>query len=206
MMEELDSNIAQPEQPQPQPEQTEQSQVEQPTEQAQQQPEQPQSEQAQQQSAPPKPQNDKAMGWYKFIINFALFAGAVWNVIIGIFYVSGLIYEISDASADLVYLVFPNLQAVDIIYGIAAFAMAAYAIVVRFMLAKFKKRSPLMLYLLYVVVLVVEILYYVFAISITGMSLADAIDTQSIAWFVWQIVFLVGSIVYFSKLKDKFVN
>ena len=200
-MEELDSNIAQPEQP-------EQPQSEQLTEQAQQQPqpEQPQSEQPQQQPAPQQPQPEKARSWYKFIINFALFAGAVWNVIIGILYVSGLIYEISDGSADLVYLVFPNMQAVDIIYGIACFALAAYAIVVRFMLAKFKKYSPLMLYLLYIIVLAVEILYYVFALSITGLSIADAVDAQSIAWFVWQVVFLVGSIVYFSKLKDKFVN
>lgn len=169
--------------------------------------EQPPQTVSQSQSSPDaKSKKDDGMGWYKFLIYFALFAGAVWNLVIGILYISGAVYDMTEASADLVYRVFPSLQAVDIIYGISCMALAVYAIFVRFMLAKFKKRSLICLYLLYCIVIFIEIVYYIIAANIINASIADVMDAQSIMWLIWQIVFLVGSIVYFSKRKDMFVN
>ena len=153
-----------------------------------------------------KPKKDDGMGWYRFLIYFALFAGAIWNLVIGILYISGAVYDMTDVPADLVYMVFPSLQAVDIVYGIACMALAVYAIIVRFMLAKFKKRSLICLYLLYGIVIAMEIVYYIIAVSIIDASIADVMDTQSIMWLIWQIVFLVGSILYFKKRKDMFNN
>ena len=155
---------------------------------------------------PAKTKKDDGMGWYRFLIYFALFAGAVWNCIMGILYVSGAIYDMTDVPADLVYLVFPSLQAVDIIYGIICMALAAYGIFVRFMLAKYKKRSLICLYLLYCIVIFTEIVYLIIAASIIDASITDVMDTQSVMWLIWQIVFLVGSIVYFKKRKDMFNN
>ena len=173
-----------------------------------QQPQQPQpSEQPQQQQPAQKPKND-GMGWYKFLIYFALFAGAAWNFIYGILYVTGYVYDIAEGSgaADIVYWVFPNLQTADILFGIACMALAAYAIVVRFLLAKLKKCSLICLYLLYGIVIIMEVIYLAVAANIINASIGDVLDGQTVAYLIWQFVFLIGSVVYFSKHKDMFVH
>lgn len=164
------------------------------------------SEQPAEQPQQQKPKQQDNMGWYKFLIYFGLFAGAVWNFIYGIFYLTGYVYELADGSAELVYLVFPTLKTVDILFGIACFAMAAYAIVVRFMLAKLKKYSLVCLYLLYALVIIIEVIYLVVAANVINASIADVMDAQSIASLIWQFAFLIISIVYFSKRKDMFVH
>lgn len=182
--------------------------IAQPTEQPSEQPaEQPQQQQQQQPQAKPQ-QQERGMGWYKFLIYFALFAGALWNFIYGILYVTGKVYEIADArvTAKLVYLAYPGLDTVDIIFGIVCFLLAAYGIAVRFMLAKFKKFAPLCLYVLYGVVVVVQIIYVIVAANIIDASIGDVLDAQSIASLIVQLACLIVSVVYFRNRKDMFTN
>ena len=75
------------------------------------------------------------MAWYKFLIYFALFAGAVINLLYGINYISGEIYFVEtngEVSAEQVYAYYGNaLQTIDIIYGIFLITFSIFAIVVR---------------------------------------------------------------------------
>ena len=62
--------------------------------------------------------NGHQMGWYKFLIYFALFAGAFFNVCYAVLYMTGSIYETEQIDPLTVYSLYPGVKAVDIVYGI----------------------------------------------------------------------------------------
>ena len=71
------------------------------------------------------PGNQYPMKWYKFLIYFALFAGAVLNAISGIQMLTGAHY---GGVADYVYAIFDGLQIVDVLMGLATLALAGFGI------------------------------------------------------------------------------
>ena len=64
------------------------------------------------------------MKWYKFLIYFALFLGAVVNFINGVNYLTGNIYFVQsggEATAEMIYAFFgSSLKTIDIIFGIGS--------------------------------------------------------------------------------------
>ena len=146
------------------------------------------------------------MNWYKFVIYFALFAGAVLNAINGILHLTGSVWEMQDVSADMVYAVFGGMQAVDIIYGIGAIALAAFDIVTRMHLAKFRKTGPKFLSVCYGVAVGLTLLYIILTSAVTGISIGDLVGATEIMQLVVSIVMLVVNIVYFNKRASLFVN
>lgn len=146
------------------------------------------------------------MNWYKFVIYFALFAGAVINAISGILHLTGSVWEMQDVSADMVYAVFGGMQAVDIIYGIGAIALAAFDIVTRMHLAKFRKTGPKFLTVCYGVAVGLALLYIILTSAVTGISIGDLVGATEIMQLVVSIVMLVVNVVYFNKRASLFVN
>ena len=146
------------------------------------------------------------MNWYKFVIYFALFAGAVINAISGILHLTGSVWEMQDVSADMVYAVFGGMQAVDIIYGIGAIALAAFNIVTRMHLAKFRKTGPKFLSVCYGVAVGLALLYIILTSAVTGISIGDLVGATEILQLVVSIVMLVINVVYFNKRASLFVN
>lgn len=148
--------------------------------------------------------NQPNMGWYKFMINFALFASAVLNFGQGILYVSGVIYRTQEPSVPnitkLVYMTYEGLQSLDIIFGILLIALAVFDIVVRFQLAKFKKQAPTLLTISYVALFLIQVIYMIGGNSITGIQVFNP------AALAPCIVFCVINITYFNKRKYMFVN
>lgn len=112
----------------------------------------------------------------------------------------------SDVSSELVYMTFRGLQTLDVIFGIVCFMLAAYGIAVRFMLTKFKKKAPLCLYMLYVIVIAVQIIYLILAANIIDVSIGEVVDAQSIATLIIQFICLIISITCFSKRKELFTR
>ena len=145
--------------------------------------------------------NNLGMKWYKFLIYFSLFAGAVINVASGIPFLNGSIY---GGYADNVYSVFPALKTVDVMYGIVALATAVLCIVARFALAKYKKNGPALLLSIYAIGIVVSIVYFIAVKSIvTDIDL----DTSSIvSSLVSSVVMIIINKIYFDKRKHLFVN
>ena len=72
------------------------------------------------------------MGWYKFLIYFALFAGAFLNVCYAVLYMTGSIYETEQIDPLTVYSLYPGVKAVDIVYGILLLVLAVFMIVFSF--------------------------------------------------------------------------
>lgn len=148
--------------------------------------------------------NPLGMGWYKFLINFALFAGGILNAASGIMYLTGTIYEvqgISGVTSEMVYRVFGDgLRCLDIILGLVLLVIGAFSFVVRDKLAKFKSEAPKFVTFLYVVSLGVALLYVILASAITSISL---IESQAGSMAV-SVVFLCVNISYFRKREFLF--
>ncbi len=150
----------------------------------------------------------RPMAWYKFLIYFSLWAGAVINFVQGVGFITGKIYDyiskIDNASAA-AYEQFPALKTVDIIAGIAFIAFAVFVVYVRFRLAGFKKNGPNMLLVSYVALGVISLAYFFASSAIVGSSKQET--TSTIIGTVLGIAILfIANKIYFDKRKDLFVN
>ena len=153
------------------------------------------------------PKAEYPMKWFKFLIYFSLFAGALLNLSNGINYITGNIYMIEiNVSAEIVYgFWWQGLKTADIIYGALMIASAVVAVVARFKLAKFKEDGPKFLYATYAIDMVSPVLYYVLARMLTGHQ---EIFSE---WVPTLMVGIVGSTImlwtnyrYFSKRDELF--
>lgn len=142
------------------------------------------------------------MGYYKFLIYFALFAGAVINILSAITLFTGSVYGDQD-TIEMIYRYYPGMKGVDITSGLLLFCIAAYTFYTRYALANYLKHAPLCLYWLRIINLLYTLLYAAWASSVTGINLFDTKTVSSIGGF---LVFLFIEISYFSKRKELFVN
>lgn len=152
-----------------------------------------------------KQSNQFQMKWFKFLIYFGLFAGAVVNLGMAGNYMSGLIYEqqIPNVTAEMVYAQFGGLKILDIIYGIILLGFAAFAIYTRFRLAKYKKDGPMCLYIMYGGSTVISILYLICASAVTGINMFTG---QGLGSLILSGVMIAVNYTYFNKRKELFVR
>lgn len=146
---------------------------------------------------------DLPMKWYKFLIYFGLWFGAALLVIQGVGYITGAVYnDSSGVGAGTVYGAYPGMRLWDRIYGGAFVCLAAFEIVTRFALAKFKRIGPTLLYLVYGIQGGLALLSAIVVSVITGSN---------------GVVFSVGSLIvaaalillnrsYFKARQELFVN
>lgn len=169
-------------------------------------PQQPNYQQAPQ---PPQYQNPLAqalpMKWFKFLIYFSLFAGAVINIVYGFNYLTGGIYFVEtngEVSASDIYEVFEEMQIVDVIYGLMMLAIAAFGIFVRFRLAGFYANGPKLLNTLYIVSLVASLVYVIGVFAVVGE--ADAFSMSGA--MIGNVIMIAANAAYFKKRAHLFVN
>ena len=149
-------------------------------------------------------QNVLPMKWYKFLIYFALIAGAIVNFATGITMVTGSVYEVqSGVSADTVYSMYDGLKTIDVIYGLALFAVAILGFVTRSKLANYKADGPKFVYMVYGISAVVVLLYNIFVGAVTGLNVFNASVVTS---FIVQLVMIWANMKYFGKRAHLFVN
>ncbi len=150
-------------------------------------------------------QRQLGMKWYKFIIYFALWAGAVFNVISAISLMTGSIYEDVGGSAEVVYSVFPGLKGWDIFFGVILIFIAIYQIYVRSCLVKFKAKAPMMLVLIYCILIAYEVLYAIVASSFLVRIGGDPTIADSIPNIIGWIIMAVVNYKYFDNRDELFV-
>lgn len=143
------------------------------------------------------------MKWFKFLIYFSLWAGAVINLISAISGLTGSTYNAAGLDPEVVYSTFRGLKTVDVLYGIVGLATAALAVYTRFRLARFRVNGPMCLYILYCLPLVSSFIYMAAAGSILGVPIFDGEYMGQIAG---NVVMLIINIVYFRKRKALFIN
>lgn len=142
------------------------------------------------------------MKWFKFLIYFGLWAGAILNFVNGIRQITGSIYLSEGIKPDLVYKTFPSLKGVDIFFGLIFCAFAVFQIVTRFYLAGFKKSAPVLLHVVYVSVGIISLMYGIIVASIIESSIAG----EMIGSLAGSVVILFINIKYFGNRKHLFVN
>lgn len=153
------------------------------------------------------------MKWYKFLIYFVLFAGAVMDIIAAIAVVTGALYnfqftaqngfEYHASTAGLVYHKYQGLQAVDIIYGVLCVADAIFAIYTRFSLSSFKRNGPTCVLIRYALSAAIPLLYTFAVTAITG---ATAVSSSIVSTVVVATVMIFVNRIYFNKRKALFIN
>lgn len=165
------------------------------------------SQNASQNSEPsPLAQKPLGMGWFNFLIYFALFAGAVINTVNGVRYITGLLYG-DSLQAHFVYRTFDGLKTVDVIMGILCIAVAVFGLFTRFQLAKFCKKGPTLLVLLYASIVVIDLFYIVgLLVVIPADSIREINFTNPVVSTLVPFVMIFINLAYFKKRKHLFVN
>ncbi len=171
-----------------------------------QQPQQPVYQSAPQSVSQPAIGAELPMKWFKFLIYFSLFAGAVLNLVTGIMAMTGGQYEAVGGNAELVYRIMPDLQVVDMIYGVALLALAAFAVYVRMRLAGFYENGPKMLTVLYALSLAFSLIYLIAASSILAEKGGEIDFSSQAPNIAMSVAMIVCNITYFNKRSHLFVN
>ena len=148
------------------------------------------------------PAVELSMSWFKFLINFALFAAAVLNLYSAVLYLTGFVYEQAGSSAWRVYAYFDGLQVVDIIYGVLLVAVAVFCVITRFKLAKFKAVAPKLLTILYLANIALVVVYTVAASIIFETFGASDL----VVGVTGPLILLFVNRAYFKKRAHLFVN
>ncbi len=143
------------------------------------------------------------MKWYKFLIWFALWAGAALLAAQGIGYLTGASYrDGSGLTADTVYGNFPGLRIWDKIYGAGLLLLAAFNVFTRFRLSGFKANGPKCLYFTYALQALLAVVNAITVATITGVS--GAVNAVGAAVICAALIILNRS--YFNKRGELFVN
>ncbi len=145
------------------------------------------------------------MTWYKFLIYFALFAGATINTLYGFVFLTGGIYEVESQgqwTAEQIYSYYgEGLQILDIMRGLFMLGFSVFQIILRYKLAHFKPDAPKLLYINVALMTGGSFLYRILSACITGKFSASSVIS-----FVGGILLLIFNIKYFEKRKHLFVE
>ena len=147
------------------------------------------------------PDNYK-LKWHKFLIYFALWAGAVVNAGSALRYINGTVYE---ENSEAVYALFSGLRTVDLAWGLVLLAMSAYMIYVRFQLAGFRIDAPRKLSILYIASLAASAVYLLALSAVTHQSLGSFMG-DIVAPMFGSILMLFINQNYYGKRLELFVN
>lgn len=112
-------------------------------------------------------QETAGLKWHKFLVNFALFAAAAWNVLVGIMQLTGLRYIINSHTGkgygiilqEHIYFHYPAVKFADTLFWVTLFLMAVYQLIIRQMLKKGRKHAPLHLNIMIGIMCTVSALY-----------------------------------------------
>lgn len=160
-------------------------------------------------AVPPVQAPALGMKWFKFLIYFLLFAIGILNIIGGITALTGGQYVVEGKDVSkAVYLLFPDLKTVDIIYGIACILLGVFQFYIRFQLAGYKTKAPSYITVMYIITAVVAAVYSFAVVGIVPDQIVghDELIGQGIGSIVGAVVMLIVNKTYFDKRKNLFIN
>ncbi len=143
------------------------------------------------------------MGWFKFLIYFSLFAGAILNIYTAISLLTGTAY---GDSKDLVYAVFEDLKTLDMIIGLASLALAALGIYTRFRLSGYRSNGPKLLQWTLMLSVLINVGYLV-GLNVVVPEIAEELELSSfVSSITTSIVMIFVNNAYFKKRSHLFVK
>ena len=147
------------------------------------------------------PQPLYPMKWHKFLIYFALWAGAVLNIAYGYRVIEGTPYTGRRPSI----FAYPLPKPINIIVAILSICYGIFIIVTRFKLAHFKAAGPKYLTLVYAMGIVM-FLGHIFAIIATTSLTIFNFGIQPITSSAVSIVIIILNRAYYNRRAELFVN
>ena len=145
------------------------------------------------------------MKWYKFLIYFGLFASAFSYFVMGIMYLTGGIYSSQGVNAEWVYrFAGSSLKTIDMLYGVACFALCAYSIVVRQKLANLQVGAPKALNTFYIVNGGATVVYCLLFMAVYTST--DQITSQIVSAILGMAISIAINNAYFSKRAHLFTR
>lgn len=148
-------------------------------------------------------QQGLGMKWYKFLIYFALIAGGVVDLIMGLLYLTGIIYAIQGASASMVYHFYPALMPMNVLFGLATLALGALRIFDRILMARFSAKAPKLLYIVLGASIGISAIYQI----VSSLILANrGVLVTALFSAVLSGVVLFLNIRYFGRRSHLFTN
>ena len=148
------------------------------------------------------PQRSFQLKWHKFLIYFALWAGALINAGNAVMCINGTQYQ---EQSEQIYAMYSGLKTLDLAWGIVLLGICAYMIYVRFQLAGFRIGAPRKLSILYIMNLVCSLAYLLAFSAVTHLSLG-AMASKIIPSIFSSILLLFLNQNYYSKRLELFVN
>ncbi len=149
-------------------------------------------------------ENKPGMRFYYALIYFGLYGGALLNVVVGMRYFSGRIYETPYTHASDIYALFPALRYMNWGYGIVSILMGFFAIYVRNQLKDFKKNGPTMYYVLLGSMIVTPLVYLLGTLLLYGSEVSLGSWLEYAAELATQCIALYASHIYFHKRESLF--
>ena len=144
------------------------------------------------------------MNWYKFLIYFALIAGAVLNFLSAITYITGTAYisEYGEVGYQMILAEFGfGLRLLDYAYAAFAVYIGIRAIIVRSKLAQYKTEAPTEYIRILVYLFVARIIYLIGLSIVVGEFAFEDLIINIIVYGI----FLALNRIYFEKRKFLFV-
>ena len=148
-----------------------------------------------------EPQEKYHLKWHHFLMVVMIFGGII-SISNGLNTLSGMVYTTSQYDSKTVYAAFPGLRIADVFYGAATIALGIYEFVVRSRLNRFCENGPSSLRALYILSIVVDFLYTVWASATTHISFFTTSLFGSIGL---TILLLILNSIYYSKRSELFV-
>ena len=142
------------------------------------------------------------MNWYKFLIYFSLFAGAVVSFLGAALSVLGIVTDLKT------YLSNAPLLALEIAYMACNLVFGFFALSTRKALVQYKKNAPLMLYICYGITALSEVIYAIYdcvANGFTDLVIATNVTTAAVS-VLTSVVIITANYIYFKKRSHLFVN
>lgn len=140
------------------------------------------------------------MKWHKFLVGFALWAAAFFNLVNGIFQLTGIKYILNSYLSNVImirdelYFYYPPVFITDILFSVMLITAAIYQVITAVMLRKCKKSAPLHLNITTVIVCTAYALYdFLFAAFVRNEMYVRATINYSSASVTFIAALFIGT-------------
>ncbi|MBP3633197.1 MAG: hypothetical protein J6J43_01330 [Oscillospiraceae bacterium] len=148
------------------------------------------------------------MKWYKFLIYFALFAGALISLSNALQYLTGSIYlseGLTEADVDALYDLHGGFKVLDMIYGLTCIGSAVLDLITRSRLRHFHRTAPAFVLAVPVYNVFCSSMYTILSCGIARLDVFEFLP-QVIGSILGVAIYIWPSYIYFNKRRNLFVN